>query len=259
MQKQGFIVGTGLALLTLSAGAALAQEQPGKDWKFTIGAFGAYAPDYAGSDDYEFGAIPTLEISYQDKIYLKNTELGWKLLDTEQLQAGVLARYKFGRDADDNAALRGLGDIDASVEVGGFMKYQTGPIDWSLALAQDVAGGHEGWVAEFGAGYNYMVSQQLMLFSKAAVEVLSQDAMQSQFGITAAQAAASGYNVHNVDLGVSQVGLSFGANYVITPAWHLTGIANAGRMVGDAADSPIVDQNGSVNQFSLLAGVSYHF
>jgi MipA family protein len=253
------ILFAGLSVAVLPMGAASADEGDKSDWKFSIGGFGSYSPDYLGSNDYKFSPLPMVEISYQDRIYLKTNELGWKAFQTETVEGGLLGRYRFGRDADDNDALRGLGDVNESVELGGFLTYKTGPLAWGVTVAQDVADGHGGWIADFDVGYSTALAPKLMLFSKVSAEVMSREAMESYFGISTQQAAASGYRAHAVDTGLSQMGLSLGLDYALTPAWHLTGIAGVDQLLGDAADSPIVDDAGSATQFSLMTGVSYHF
>jgi MipA family protein len=253
------IIFLGLYAAALPAGVALADDEHKSDWKFTVGGFGNYSPDYLGSNDYEFSPVPMVEISYKDRLYLKGNELGWRAFQTENIEGGLLGRYSFGRDEDDNDALRGLGDVYDSVELGGFLTYNTGPVAWGVTVVQDVADGHGGWIADFEAGYHTALAPKLMLFGKASAQVMSQEAMESYFGISSTQATASGYRAHAVDTGLSQVGLSLGLDYALTEAWHLTGIGGVSQLVGDAADSPIVDDAGSATQFSLMTGVSYHF
>jgi hypothetical protein len=74
------------------------------------------------------------------------------LVNYDGFKAGPIARYRFGRDEDDNNALDGLGDVNDSIELGGFLKYEIGIWSAGLTVAQDVAGGHEGLVAEATAG-----------------------------------------------------------------------------------------------------------
>jgi outer membrane scaffolding protein for murein synthesis (MipA/OmpV family) len=77
-------------------------------WSVVAGGGGAYAPDYEGSDDYEFEPFPFVSIVYDDFIFINGPSLGVNLVDIGGLKAGPIARYSFGRDEDDNHALDGL-------------------------------------------------------------------------------------------------------------------------------------------------------
>src|SRR5688572_16375192 len=129
-------------------------QQPGaqtvkKDWDIRLGAGAQFQPDYEGSDDYEVSPVPLVMINYRDLVFLRGPMLGANLFtwqgprDSDKLQIGPLVRYQFGRDEDDNDDLRGMGDIDAAVEVGGFINYGIGPWSAGLTVFQDVSSAHD--------------------------------------------------------------------------------------------------------------------
>jgi outer membrane scaffolding protein for murein synthesis (MipA/OmpV family) len=45
----------------------------------------------------------------------------------------------------------------------------------------------------------------------------------------------------------------------VTRSWGVVGIARVGRLVGDAADSPVVDAAGDATQFFGGLAISYAF
>ncbi len=49
------------------------------------------------------------------------------------------------------------------------------------------------------------------------------------------------------------------ASYQWTEHWGVTGMIGVTRLVGDAADSPIVDDAGSATQGVAALGISYRF
>ena len=55
------------------------------------------------------------------------------------------------------------------------------------------------------------------------------------------------------------MGLEFGAEYAWSDRITLYGDAGYRRLVGDAADSPIVKRAGSENQFTAGLGLTYRF
>ena len=61
-------------------------------WSIIVGGGGSYAPDYEGSDDYEFHPFPFASITYDDFIFIEGTSLGVNLLNYEGFKAGPIAR-----------------------------------------------------------------------------------------------------------------------------------------------------------------------
>lgn len=243
--------------------AVFAQTPPSPDWKVKLGGGVMLAPDYEGSDDYEFKPIPDIEINYRDSVILKNNALSYNALrafdPASNWRAGPRARYGFGRDQDDNAALRGLGDVDPSIEVGGFVGYGVGPWSGELSVLQDVGDGHEGLVAELGGGYSFRFTPRLGARLSASMTYADENYMQSFFGVTPAQALRSGYAAADADAGLKDAGLMFGMTYGLTENWALGGFVGYKRLLGDAADSQIVDGQGSANQIRTGLTLSYSF
>lgn len=245
------------------ASAGFAQTPPSDDWKIKLGGGVMLAPDYEGSDDYEFKAIPDVEINYRDSLILKNNRLSYNALraidPASAWRAGPRARYGFGRDQDDNAALRGLGDVDPSVELGGFVGYGAGPWSTELSLLQDVGDGHEGLVAELESGYSFRFTPRLGARLAASITYADENYMQSFFGVTPAHSLRSGYAVEDADAGLKDAGVMFAMTYGLTENWSLGGFVGYKRLLGDAADSQIVDGQGSANQIRTGLTLGYAF
>src|SRR5690606_5956318 len=126
-----------------------AGADPSDDWRVTIGGGGMLRPDYLGSDDYEFLALPLFDLRYRDRFFLSTRDgLGANLLDSPNWRAGPVLKYRHRRDQDDNAALRGLGDVDSAGEAGGFVHYDLRPFSAGAEVRQGF-GGHEGLIGDF--------------------------------------------------------------------------------------------------------------
>lgn len=218
-------------------------------WSIVIGGGGAYAPDYEGSDDYEFQPFPFASIVYDDFIFVQGTSLGANLLNYEGLKAGPIVRYSGGRDEDDNNALDGLGDVDDSIEVGGFVGYELGIWSAALTVTQDVAGGHEGLLAEMSTGVAVPLSETVSSSIEASATWADSNYMDAFFGVSGGQALRSGYARHEADAGFKDVGIAVGLNYMVTETITVAGRAEYKKLLGDAADSPIVKDEGSDDQF----------
>src|SRR3546814_7611562 len=60
------------------------------------------------------------------------------------------------RSQDSNDALRGLGDIDAGLDLGAFVNYRAGPWSAGLTVFRDVSDAYDGGMtAQLKGGYMY--------------------------------------------------------------------------------------------------------
>lgn len=234
-------------------------------WSVALGAGAIYRPDYQGSDDYEVRALPMFAISYRDFIHLRGLGLsvdlfeltGSELADT--LSFGPLVRFDGGREADDNPILRHFGDIDEGALAGLFVSYELGPVQFELTATQDVTNRYDGVIAEFEAGYGVMLSQRLRAGIQISTTWSNDDYMQAYFGVTEQQAGLSGLREFAAGSGMKDVGAALSLNYLLTEHWRVTGQLSYRRLLGDAADSPLVEDEGSRNQASGALFVSYRF
>jgi outer membrane scaffolding protein for murein synthesis (MipA/OmpV family) len=229
------------------------------DWDISIGLGAAVAPDYEGSNNYEISPVPDLEISWRDRVTLSGTSLSVAAISTSHVKAGPTASYEFGRDHDENKALKHLGNVGDSVELGGFIT--TTFDNWSvdLRLAQDVANGHGGAIGQLSTSYTLPISEKLSVTATASSSWASRHYMRSYFGISDRQAAKSGYDQYDAGAGIKDIGLAVDGTYSFDEHWALEMNIAYSRLVGDAADSPIVKDAGSPNQFSAMLGIAYTF
>ncbi|MCH2393059.1 MipA/OmpV family protein [Oceanibaculum sp.] len=265
-----------LAVITFSS-AALGQQagqKPGQkpadkaansDWDIRLGGGGLVRPEYEGSDEYKVSALPVLMVNYRDMVFLHGTTLGANALTLQgpnpgdKLQVGPLVRYRFGRDQDDSDDLRGMGDIDGAVELGGFISYSTGPWSAGLTLFRDVSDAHDGMTAELSAGHRMQLGPKLMLRSEISTTWADDNYMQAYYGVTGVQSARSGMRQYQAESGFQDAGITFDLDYLLTENWSITGRVGYKRMLGDAADSPLVADLGSEDQFSTGLYITYKF
>ncbi len=251
-------------VLALVSGAAKADGPPAgakQDWTFIVGGGGLYAPDYQGSDDYEFRALPYIRVQYQDWLVFSVPE-GLKVTAVEQgaFKAGAIAGWRFDRDAGDNVALAGWGDVDGAVELGAFADVKIDAFKLSLEARQGVSGDDTGLIATLSARYETRIAGTIISVGPK-VSWVDDDYAQTYFGITPAQAAASalGYAPYAADGGVKDYGVGLTVVQPLGGAWSLTAIASVSRLTGDAADSPIVAVQGSETQVTLGLFAGYRF
>jgi outer membrane scaffolding protein for murein synthesis (MipA/OmpV family) len=229
------------------------------DWDISLGIGAAVAPDYEGSNNYEISPVPDLEISWRDRVTLSGTSLSVAAISTAHVKAGPTASYEFGRDHDDNKALKHLGNVGDSVELGGFITTTFDGWSVDLRLAQDVANGHGGVIGQLSTSYTFPISEKLSVTATASTSWASRQYMRSYFGISDRQAAKSGYDQYDAGAGIKDIGLAVDGTYSFDEHWSLDMTIAYSRLIGDAADSPIVKDAGSPNQFSTMLGVAYTF
>jgi len=264
------------ALLT-SSNAALAggvekmetEKGNSSDWSFTVGAGAGYSSDYEGSDDYEIQAIPLFDVTWKDKVSvgtIGGPGIKVKALEIDgptpqdKLTVTTSLGYFFGRDEDDNDALKGLGDIDGGVTAGVNLEYGIRQFVFETGIEHDLSGDRDGTVLNAGLKYRTMLgSEKTMLNVGPEISWASDDYMQSMFGITNAQASNStrGYSAYDAGAGIKDIGVTATVMHGFTENISLMSQVGYTHLTGDAADSPIVKNEGDEKQFSAMFGLVY--
>jgi outer membrane scaffolding protein for murein synthesis (MipA/OmpV family) len=242
-------------LLDIGPGAILS---PGPDprWTFALGALGAIRPDYEGSSDYGFSAFPVVDIRYGELFFASVRDgIGVNVIRTDWIKLAPVVRYRFGRDQDDNDALRGLGDVNGTVEGGLLATIGPGPVQLRLEGVQGLNGdGHKGFFAQAAVTYGTAIGQRAFVSIGPSVTWTDSSFNRSYFGVTPDQSARSGYRVYDPGSGFKDVGLNVVGNYRLGSGFSLTAIAEVKQLLGDVADSPIVREE---TQGFLGLGISW--
>lgn len=257
----GLPAGTVRAQALLERGESIRVGPPTTAWSLTVGALGAATPDYEGSNDYRFLGAPLIDLRYRDIAFFSSRDgLGVSVVRIGGFNAGPLLRVRFGRDQDDNDALRGLGDVGATVEAGFFANYRINGFNFGIKGGQGLnGGGHRGAEVRADASYNARLAERWRFSIGPSITWASDNYMDSFFGVNQTQSARSGYAVYNPGGGFKDVGLGGSVTWLITDQIALTGIAEVKELLNDAADSPIVNQAGSSTQGFVGLALAYRF
>ncbi|MGE0595919.1 MAG: MipA/OmpV family protein [Hyphomonadaceae bacterium] len=232
----------------------------------TIGAGALYAPNYEGDDEYHVSVLPNVEVAYGER-FSASVQNGarYRWIDGANLRAGPIARLNFGRDEDGSQAfavsgdetddLRGLGDIDTSIELGGFLEHELGALTLSVEARQGLSG-HEGFVADLGArwsGRAAIVGQPVLWSVGPRARFVDDTYNSAFFGVTPTQSLVSGLNVYDASGGLYSYGAS--ASLVLPleseGRWAAVVVAGLDRLEDDAAESPLVQERGDRDQASV--------
>lgn len=252
----------GAVLLSLAGSPALAQNPLAGDWTVTIGAEGLVVPQFSGSDEYEIRPRPIFSVRRAGTTAVfkaPDDGISFALFDTQRFRIGPVGRFNAGRDQDDAPILRGLGDIDFSVEAGLFAEVWTSDYFRLRGELRRGFGGHHGFIADLGADFVMRPADRWLVSIGPRISVADSEYMETFYGVNAAQSVRSGLLAYNPSGGFQKAGVIASANYQLTPNWTVLGFARYDRLVGEAADSPLVQVGGSENQFSTGLGVSYSF
>ncbi|VAW10390.1 hypothetical protein MNBD_ALPHA09-2260 [hydrothermal vent metagenome] len=236
----------------------------GTEWTLIAGAGAVYAPDYEGSDDYEFTFRPLVRATWRDMATIGNVTGGYGAEITpfrfDSFSLGFGVAYWGGRDASDNAALAGLGDIGSAVMGTATIANSFALVDARATLLYDFTGDRDGAAVEAGLSAPLITSDNgVDLVAGASATWASENYMANTFGINATQSANSGYAVYDADAGFKDIGASLQASYDVTSQVAVTLRGEVKQLLSDAADSPIVKQQGSATQGSIFAGMTYQF
>ncbi len=231
-------------------------------WTATIGAEGVYKPDFEGAKASMLSAAPILYIrraGSPDSFHSPRDNASIALIDFGDLRAGPVARFVPARNQGGNAALYGLGDVNAAFELGGFIEYF--PVDW-FRLRNETRGGfggHGGVVSDFSADFIVPVTRSLTFSAGPRFTWESTAATAPYFSINQAQAMATGLTLFDAKGGAHSAGVGAQIKYRINPQWEVHSYVEYQRLLGDVAKSPLVMVRGSANQTTVGIGASYSF
>lgn len=249
-----------LAPFTMALIASPAQANDSL-WGLSIGGGAAVAPTYAGDDDYVVNALPFVRVSYDDIFAMSVPEGATiKLYDQDGFSARAVAKLAFDRDEDGSAPFRvigerttdliGLGDVAATVELGGRLDYAVDNWTLSGALRQGV-GGHDGLLGEISARYSTSIrgyGPPIRIGIGPSLSFGDATFTNAYYGVTAAQSAASGLSEFDAGGGLYAYGLSLSATAPLTDRSAIFLQGSLSQLTGDTKYAPLVAERGSATQ-----------
>jgi outer membrane protein len=228
-------------------------ERRARTFVLELGGGVLVQPAYEGADDYSVSPWPLVDLKFLSVPGLFT--LGGR--PEEGLILSPSFRVVGERQSDDYDELEGLDDIDTAFELGGTVGYRYEMVR-GFASARRGFGGHEGFVGEVGADLVLAPTDRIALSIGPRLNFAGSDYMDTYFGVSEDEAADSDFSEYDADGGLKGVEIEAEARYALTQNWSVVGSAGWERLVGDAADSPIVER-GDENQFTAGLGLTYRF
>lgn len=199
------------------------------------------APEYAGSDERRLMLFPALDYQWKNGFFAGTTNgLGYQFSSRPDIKYGLRITADFGRKESRSDALKGMGDIDPSAQIGGFFNYSVSrEIFLTSSLRYGDGNDADGMEVNVGMGYANVLAPQWVLVTGATLSMVNANHMQSRFGVTPEQAASSGYAVYQPGSGLRDVRLNAALNHQYDSQTTFTMVLSGVALTGDAKDSPL--------------------
>ena len=218
----------------------------------SVGVGVVSAPEFEGSDKNDANFLPMVDIRY-DRFFLSWARgLGMDVYSDDIWTISPALRYRFGRDADDSRLLRGMGDIDDGVEIGGQISWHPYAVGLVLKAFQGL-GNAKGMTIDLGAVHRRQILDPLHLVVGTSVMFADSNYNEQFFGVSRKQSASSGYRTYSPGSGVKHWAVHGALSWELTPVINLDVFGQFKKLTGPADDSPLV-KAGSNEQF--MGGVS---
>ncbi|MEW9806964.1 MipA/OmpV family protein [Mesorhizobium sp. ZMM04-5] len=256
------------AALLAVPGSACAGEGAGLfdwvkgDWKLIVGATGMVAPDFEGSRHRMFGVSPVISIGKagpEARFTSRNDDISVSFYDNGRLRVGATGKVILGRDEDDSDDLKGLDPVRWGAEIGGFAEVY--PTDW-LRVRGELRHGvrsHSGIVADVAVDAFLNVTPSVRVSGGPRMSFASADYFDAYYGVSASESAESGLSQYDPDGGLKSIGVGGAYDWKVTDKFVTSVFSEYSRLMGSAADSSLVKERGSPNQFTFGISAAYRF
>lgn len=236
-------------------------------WTFEVAAGAGVTPRYSGSKDFQASPMLSFDARSPGGWFLGTSGIGWGTAIGEHTHVRAYIGASGSRRDKDSALggsdfLRGMGDIRSRPLVGLSAGYTLGEAvlsgTWQFTRKDEDRGDN-------GLATQQMhLSLALPLFDLAggvvsgsvSTEYGNRGYMQTWYGVSPEQAARTGFAQHTPKAGLVSAGLGLKWSHRVgrNGNWYIS--AEGTRLLGDAADSPIVQKP---NQFGLMSGYTHRF
>ena len=263
-------------LLAQSGAGSQLPDPADRSNTLTLAVGAAAVPYYEGSDDYKL--IPAVAVrgrvagmdfwSSGPKLYL---DLIGRPSSGIDFDVGPIVGARFNRSGkikDD--AVDALPELDVAIEVGAFGGISfiglTNPYDalnFRVDYLTDVGGAHKSSLITPSVSFSTPLSRTFYISASASAEWAGDGYADYYYSVSPAESLDSGLAVYEAEGGFKEwkLGLTALSSFSgdLTHGWAVFASGSYGHLVGDFADSPLVDDRGSASQWLAAVGVAYTF
>jgi outer membrane protein len=227
---------------------------PGSDGGL-VGVGAVMGTEYRGSDQRRNMVVPLLDYQWSNGWFAGTSNgVGYNFSKTPGLDYGVRLTVDLGRKENRSDALRGMGDIAAKAEYGAFLNYSvTRQFTLTSSYRYGSRDNNKGSVFDLGAVYSFMLAPTWRMALGAATSVVDSDYMQTNFGVTKAQAASSTYAAYTPKSGIRDLRASSSISYMINSRASMTAVLSYSSLASEAKNSPLTRDSNALT--GVLAAV----
>jgi outer membrane protein len=237
-----------------------ANAQDAEGHRVRIGAGIQVQPEYPGADHSRLGPLFRFDIARGNEIFrfkAPDDSPGIAVVRKNGFAAGPVFNMVASRKDKDVGVP--IGKVKTSIELGGFAQYDlTESLRVRGEIRQGVTG-HKGLVGQIGVDQVWRDGDRYTFSIGPRVTFAGSRYERAYFGITPAQALATGLPVYDPSGGVLGLAAASGVTFQFSDRFGMFGYARAERLVGDAGKSPLVKKYGSRDQLSAGIGLTYSF
>jgi outer membrane scaffolding protein for murein synthesis (MipA/OmpV family) len=249
-----------LALGLTFIGTPVIAQEAKEPLRTRVGLGAQLVPSYPGSD--RLSVRPLVDVSRargakQFAFEAPDESFGFAFLNKDGLAIGPAIGFEGSRTAKDVGAT--LPEVGFTFEAGGFVQYSFSDRFRVRAEVRQGLGGHKGLISNVGADFVSRNGDEWLFSIGPRLTLADADYHQAYFGVSPAAAAASGLPSYSLGGGIQSAGVTSGYWSKLSGPWGLHGYAKYDRLLGDAADSPIVMGFGSKDQLSGGVALTYTF
>ncbi|MGB3739786.1 MAG: MipA/OmpV family protein [Pontixanthobacter sp.] len=247
-----------LALLTQPVAAGAQDGDTPRRTRVALGP--QLVPSFPGADEVVLRPLfdfSRAEAGEEFAFEAPDESFGFSLYNDDRFAIGPAVGFEGERASEDVGGR--LPEVDFTVELGAFARYQASE---NFRLRGEVrygVTGHEGVIAVLGGDYVMRDGDRQLISIGPRVTLTDASYQNAYFGVAPQDAIASGLPAFDADGGVQAVGGTVGYIQQFSPRWGIYSYAKYDRLVGDAADSPVVRQFGSRDQLSGGIALTYTF
>jgi outer membrane protein len=214
------------------------------------------APRYQGSDESKTTGIPGFEYRWANGWFVGGADgvVGFQLNATPQLQLGLALGGDGGRKASESRFLAGMGDVEERATLNLYAKAAiNNQFVLNTALQMGAGSSGKGSLLNVGASYGVSLAPATLMSFNVGGTLANAGYMNDYFGVSAAQASASGYKRYAPGSGLRDVTLGLGLHHQISREWMLFTSIKSTTLSSAAKDSPLVRKDTSQTGYVAVA------
>lgn len=232
------------------------------DYNIMIGVGPRTKPSYPGADENKILPLPVINAwrdSERFPVSTPDESFGIALIGKRgKTSFGPTLSFATQRKGDD--AIEGLSDVGFGMEAGAFGETYLGKYFRIRGELRQGLGGHKGLTGDLAADAVFRTANDKFTGTLGPrLRWGNGKYNRAFFGVNEEDAAATGLDYYRPKSGIYAYGAMAGAYYQLSDRWGLFGYAGYDRLQGDAADSPIVRDIGSRDQYSAGIAATYTF